>query len=107
MLKKMWALLIHHGEQIEVERASIFKSNVTSVDVGFEGKKEIKPITITDEDLFKNVRKLMDDNLDYNYNPVDLESAILKDIANFDNLPASGESLTGELGIVKTKKERL
>ena len=66
-----------------------------------------KEIIITDEDLFKNVRKLMDDNLDYNYNPVDLESAILKDIANFDNLPASGESLTGELGIVKTKKERL
>ena len=99
MLKKMWALLIHHGEQIEVERASIFKSNVTSVDVGFEGKKEIKPITITDEDLFKNVRKVIKkakvikglQNLPahisktgYEIDVKDIFNAIKKDIANFD-----------------------
>jgi len=96
MVEKMWALLIHHGEQIEVERASIFKSNVTSVDVGFEGKKEIKQITITDEDLFKNVREvlkerkpcLLDNELErlriLNDLRYKIMKAIQKDIANFD-----------------------
>ena len=87
MVEKMWALLIHHGEQIEVERASIFKSNVTSVDVGFEGKKEIKQITITDEDLFKNVRNCIPKGRKFtNYEQLFnwLNDAVKKDIAHFD-----------------------
>ena len=100
MLKKMWGIMIDGTIPVCYDM-KCSAENRKKVSGG-----EIKQVYITDKDPFKNVRKLMDDNLDYNYNPVDLENAILKDKTNFDNLTATGESLfTGELGIVKTKKE--
>ena len=123
MIKKMWAMKDKKTGEIFAwndkkyktnKKCSLFTAgkywtqNEPAGNTLYEkSENEQVVLFLTDKDPFENVRKLMDDNLDYNYNPVDLENAILKDKTNFDNLPASGESLTGELGIVKTKKERL